>query len=635
MKRKLLIFNIVLIVFLSLYSIKSYAITISDDERDETASELVSDILGEGISAKNAARNGTIYSFSDGDDSFGISSGIILDTSGMIDDGIQDEDLKNILGYDYGGHTSKLEFELTATGKLLNFNYAFASSEFDQSPCYNDAFGLFVSVNGGAYENIALIQRSDESLVPVTITNLRAGIDGTELDNGADTNIGESGTQYSLFKVANIGLTNGTNGVSKIFNAQKAVEVGDKVKIKFVICDVTDSDYDSFVAIEAGSLSFDPPGAKSNFKDEELSELNPGSEYWITSEGETYKFNASSEGTIPLVGTDKDGNTYNFLGKSLQIVRKGEGKTKDSEPQQIEISTRPQAPNNPTIPTNTPKDINGTDVTTTTSSITVKAVSGQEYSLDGINWFPADTKTGEVIFKGLTPNTEYTIYTRIAATEEAFASNSNEGISVKTLAMVKDLDHAVENYEGIYDGEYHTGSVTSIDGTRITYSNDLNGTYTEDIIKFKDAGNHDVYFCIEKEDYYYLYGKFTVTINKRVLNITPLEDQGKKANAKDKEIKYTYSNNLSGEEPVFIGSLSRAEGEKVGEYEIFLGSLALKENDECKPENYELVITPNIYYTITKSTQAPETSDNITICCINIVIALSLITIIKLKKKNF
>lgn len=169
-----------------------------------------------------------------------------------------------------GGHTSSLEFEMTATGSLLNFDYAFLSGEFTELPEYNDLFGLFVSVNDGPYENIALVTKNDKSVVPVNISTLRGGLSGTEMLNGLDTDLYSYGS-HSLFKVFGdeeseeeeicLDDENGCiyfNGVSNVFNAQKEVKKGDKVKVKFVIADASDTFVDSYVAIRAESLSFDP-----------------------------------------------------------------------------------------------------------------------------------------------------------------------------------------------------------------------------------------------------------------------------------------------------------------------------------------------------------------------------------------
>ncbi len=202
----------------------------------------------------NMKRTGTVYTFSNGGSAVGLSEGIVLDTSGNISGG-QDAQLDGMRGsYSYGGDTSSLEFEtiVPINGNMLNFNYVFASGEFNQNPRYNDVFGLFVSVNGGAWKNIAKITRNNGSQVDVNITNLRAGKSGSEMSNGTSTSLSGS---HSLFTNKSISPIS-TNGVSNVFNAQMAVNPGDKVKVKMAVADISDRAVNSYVFIEAQSLSF-------------------------------------------------------------------------------------------------------------------------------------------------------------------------------------------------------------------------------------------------------------------------------------------------------------------------------------------------------------------------------------------
>ncbi|WP_307438338.1 MULTISPECIES: S-layer homology domain-containing protein [unclassified Paenibacillus] len=65
----------------------------------------------------------------------------------------------------------------------------------------------------------------------------------------------------------------------------------------------------------------------------------------------------------------------------------------------------------------------------TTTSITLLAVAGQEYSKDGgVTWQDSPT------FSGLTPNTDYTIVTRVKATATQNASAISAGTTIRTLA---------------------------------------------------------------------------------------------------------------------------------------------------------------------------------------------------------
>lgn len=480
-------------------------------ESNETGEELVNKILGTNLSATDITKVGTVYSFSNGKSEVGIDSGIILDTSGKISSNVKDTDLLSIMDYSYGGDTASLEFTMTATGNLLNFNYVFASTEFDQPVKFNDIFGLFVSVNGSAYENIAKIARNDGTEVPVCISSLKGGLSGNEL-----TGKPVSGTKYSLFTAKNISLE--TNGVSNVFNAQKAVSVGDTVKIKFVIADVSDKIKNSYVMIESSSLSFEPPSVKVNYKYEVLQGLESNASYKIICDGQEYTFTSDDNREIALAGTDETGNIYDFIGKTIEITKVGNSSAQNSVAKTLEIATRPVAPDEISGPTGTPSDIYEKDIEVTEAEIKVAAKSGQEYSLDKEDWKEADA-SGYVIFGGLTANTEYTVYTRYTATESQLASNITNGTSVITKNMARNLTYNIYNYDGIYDAEEHYSYVNSLDDATVRYSSTLEGTYKSNFIKFKDVGTYTVYYMITKDDYYPAYGALTVNITPK--EITP------------------------------------------------------------------------------------------------------------------
>lgn len=63
----------------------------------------------------------------------------------------------------------------------------------------------------------------------------------------------------------------------------------------------------------------------------------------------------------------------------------------------------------------------------TSTTVTLKAYAGYEYSIDGETW-QADN-----IFSGLSPETQYTFYQRIAATSQYYASASSLPITVATF----------------------------------------------------------------------------------------------------------------------------------------------------------------------------------------------------------
>ena len=284
----------------ALYTKAASSGTVSADTNfDKSAEELISVLIAgdEDIVPSGAKKKGTVYTFSNGTQQLGMNSGIVLDTSGSRV-GDNDAQLDSIRDskYSYGGHTSSLEFTSIANGDLLTFNYVFASSEFNQSPSFNDLFGLFVKVNNGSWQNIAKITRNNGSQVPVNIVNIRAGKSGTEMNKGMSTNLSGS---HSLFSRKTISINGGsTNGVSNVFTASLPVKPGDNVTIKFAICDMSDTACNSYVFIEGNSLSFQGPKKTLKYVDKN------GQEQTIeVEEGETV--------TAPEAPS-KDG--YTFLG---------------------------------------------------------------------------------------------------------------------------------------------------------------------------------------------------------------------------------------------------------------------------------------------------------------------------------
>ncbi|WP_438496564.1 S-layer homology domain-containing protein [Paenibacillus sp. IHBB 3054] len=75
------------------------------------------------------------------------------------------------------------------------------------------------------------------------------------------------------------------------------------------------------------------------------------------------------------------------------------------------------------------------EVSKTATSIVLQAVTGQEYSIDGgVTWQDSST------FSGLTPDTDYTIVTRVKATATQQASAASTGTSIRTATDNADLN---------------------------------------------------------------------------------------------------------------------------------------------------------------------------------------------------
>ncbi|MDR0752047.1 MAG: MBG domain-containing protein [Christensenellaceae bacterium] len=83
------------------------------------------------------------------------------------------------------------------------------------------------------------------------------------------------------------------------------------------------------------------------------------------------------------------------------------------------------------------------------------------------------------------------------------------------------------------------------------------------------------------------------TINARILEVKPNNTNITKVYGEDDPatlLEFNYSNNIHGETPAFDGSLSRVQGENVGNYNLTTGNLKLKDNGNFKSNNYSLNI---------------------------------------------
>ena len=461
----------VLVVAMMLPNLTAFAITITDDAYDAKA--LTEILLSDGIEATGCKVTGDVRYFKDESYSventrFGIEEGIILSTIwtemsktsapecdpdllGVI----KDPYIEDIIGQElkYGGDLACLEFTMEATGTLLNFNYVFMSAEFTYNAKYNDAFGLFVSVNDGPFENIAKLPNGRN----VSITSLRAGESGKDMSNGQDSIQGAGTKEYFKYNTNNFfmndnywgGIANDTyrsslddvNGYSNIFTAQKEVNVGDKVTVKLAIADVSDPSVASAVLIQADSLSFDAPGAKVNYEEETIVGLDAGT-YTVTEGDNTYSFTLTDGETIPLAGKDDNNKVYNFEGKEISIVQHMEDGAV-SDPAIIEVATRPA----------TPSKVLAENVKCSLEEECIwfdECVKGQEYifvpvgtTITDAVWENAKLASGSTVAfvtdslgNEFDITKSYVAYTRVAVSSNGFGSASSEASVSIPLATI-------------------------------------------------------------------------------------------------------------------------------------------------------------------------------------------------------
>ena len=135
-----------------------------------------------------------------------------------------------------------IEFDFVPQTDVINFNYRFASEEWD-TYCYsyNDVFGFFLSgpgISGGAgftYDAVNLAVLPGTSL-PVTINNV--------CDNK---------TAFSWWNVPEGDLA--YNRFTLLFSASYSVQCQQTYHIKIALCDIDDENLDSGVFLEQNSMS--------------------------------------------------------------------------------------------------------------------------------------------------------------------------------------------------------------------------------------------------------------------------------------------------------------------------------------------------------------------------------------------
>lgn len=274
-----------IILFLCLLSLKINAQSIIVDGQ-KTPQELVENILinSSCLSVSNISGNGdpgifnhTYAYFNAGTSDFSFPEGIVLSTStGMNIAGpytssmgggnplswFGDTDLDQTLGI-HSTNATSLEFDFVALTNFINFNYIFASNEyqFDFACSYSDGFAFLIKEAGTTdpYTNIAVIPDTN---TPVSSISIHPTIvPGRSRNGDAYSGCPESNPKYfdrlRPAVTTSIPANDAINfaGQTVTMNAKANVTVGKKYHIKLVIGDDRNQYYDSAVFLQAGSFT--------------------------------------------------------------------------------------------------------------------------------------------------------------------------------------------------------------------------------------------------------------------------------------------------------------------------------------------------------------------------------------------
>lgn len=285
--------KIFFLCLLSLFLIDSQGQVVIDNT--QTVEYWVQNVLvGEGVTVSNVMVNGVsgdqvhvqVGGFDDPSEDVGLSDGFVMGTGNVTmasqpntgggnslpgaGDNYSFAPLEDLSAFSVNDQCI-VEFDFVPQGDTLNFNYTFASEEYEEYVCgtVNDVFGFFISgpnPGGGNYanENLALIPDPNDpgqyTSTPVSINTLNPGVAGSNGNAENCDNADPNWASYNVFYTANTTNTYEYDGRSVLLTAQALVECGGTYHIVLAIGDGGDTAFDSAVFLEGGSFSSTPTG---------------------------------------------------------------------------------------------------------------------------------------------------------------------------------------------------------------------------------------------------------------------------------------------------------------------------------------------------------------------------------------
>ncbi|MES2862552.1 MAG: choice-of-anchor L domain-containing protein [Bacteroidota bacterium] len=260
-----------ILCILLLASTVSFSQTITVDNTTNSPADLVSLLLGNScveVSNISMSSNQSVGYFNQNGSTFPINQGIILRSGNILNTqgtytglnlsttasgGGSDAFLQNLSNTSSGTTSaltdlSFLQFDFIPVSSSFSFDFLFASNEYGQFQCLsNDIFAFeLTNIGTGVTTNLGVIPSTSN---PVTVKNIKNSIYNSTC----------SSTNPSLFGVYNVGnpaaSTLNMRGHTVVLNASSAVTPNTAYRLKLVIADYGDSDYDSSVFISGGSFT--------------------------------------------------------------------------------------------------------------------------------------------------------------------------------------------------------------------------------------------------------------------------------------------------------------------------------------------------------------------------------------------
>ncbi|MBW2960412.1 T9SS type B sorting domain-containing protein [Mesonia aestuariivivens] len=140
-----------------------------------------------------------------------------------------------------------LEFDFVPLSSDFNFNFLFASNEYGQWQCLSsDVFAfLLTNLETNETQNLALIPNTN---IHISVNNIKDNTYNSSCDSDYP----------NLFDVYNVDDPNNSTvnmrGFTKVLTASSTINPGTPYRIRLVIADSNDANFDSAIFLEAGSF---------------------------------------------------------------------------------------------------------------------------------------------------------------------------------------------------------------------------------------------------------------------------------------------------------------------------------------------------------------------------------------------
>jgi Secretion system C-terminal sorting domain len=269
MKKNYFIFRFLLVLFCVLHFGKSFSQAITINTSTYTPAQLATNVFSNAscnaITNVTSSSGGGVAYFQNSNPNFPLQSGIVLSSGyaslitgvntqiSTVGSGLSDANLATILGVSNFTDASFLSYNFVANSNSLSFDYLFASEEYGNYQCtFSDGIAFILTdLVTGISTNLAIVPGTT---LPVSTNTIR--------NNLYNTNCASVNSQFfGSYNETNPVSTSGTNfnGQTIKMTANGAVIPNRAYKLKIVVADRLDSQFDSAIFLGANSFNSGVP----------------------------------------------------------------------------------------------------------------------------------------------------------------------------------------------------------------------------------------------------------------------------------------------------------------------------------------------------------------------------------------